>query len=105
MDGKAVRSCLILAAEAHGASVTTVEGLANKEELHPLQQAFVDHGAVQCGFCVPGMLMASKALLDANPTAGPEEIRAALGGHLCRCGGYKAMADAVRDVASRKPQQ
>jgi len=103
LDGRPVRSCIILAVEADGAHVTTVEGLAQGEELHPLQRAFIEHGAVQCGFCIPGMLLASKALLDGNPNPDEEEVRYALGGHICRCGGYGAMGAAVA-AAAKKPR-
>jgi len=99
LDGRPVRSCIILAVEANGGNVTTVEALAQGEELHPLQRSFIEHGAVQCGFCIPGMLMASKALLDEDPEPTEEEVRYALGGHVCRCGGYRAMADAVSAAA------
>lgn len=101
LDGAPVRSCIILAVEADGAEVTTVEGLADGEKLHPLQQAFIDHGAVQCGFCIPGMLMGAKALLERHPQPTEEQIVEALGGHLCRCGGYRAMSQAVEDAAKR----
>ncbi len=99
MDGAPVRSCIILAAEADGAEIITVEGLAEDGKLHPLQQAFIDEAAVQCGFCIPGMLVASKALLDRTPNPGEAEVLEALGGHLCRCGGYKAMSRAVLAAA------
>jgi carbon-monoxide dehydrogenase small subunit len=101
MNGAPVRSCIILAVEADGADITTVEGLATGGELHKLQSAFIDEAAVQCGFCVPGVLTASKALLDRAATPTDEQILEALGGHLCRCGGYKAMSQAVR-IATRK---
>lgn len=100
MDGKPVRSCIILAAEADGADIFTVEGLATDEALHPLQQAFVEHGAVQCGFCTAGVLVASKALLERHPDPSEEEVIEALGGHLCRCGGYRAMSEAVQTAAA-----
>lgn len=95
LDGALVASCLVLAVEADGKQVLTVEGLAKGAELHPLQEAFVQEGAIQCGYCTPGMLMASKALLDENtqPTAG--QVRDALGGNLCRCTGYVRIVDAV----------
>ena len=105
LDGKPVRSCIILAVEADGAHITTVEGLAQGEKLHPLQQAFIEHGAVQCGFCIPGMLMASKALLDKYPEPDEEQVRYALGGHICRCGGYKAMSEAVTAAAGMNTDQ
>ncbi len=88
MDGRAVNSCLVLAAEADGKQITTIEGLVDGDKLHPIQQAFVDHGGLQCGFCTPGMIMSAKALLDENPTPSEEEIRKAIAGNLCRCTGY-----------------
>lgn len=100
MDGLPVRSCIILAAEADGTSITTVEGLAESDGLHPIQQAFIDQGAVQCGFCIPGMLMASKSLLDRCPDPTQDQVLEALGGHLCRCGGYRAMSSAVKTAAA-----
>ena len=95
LDNRPVRSCIILAVEANGSHVSTVEGLAQGEKPHPLQAAFVEHGAIQCGFCIPGMLMASKDLLDKHPQPTEEQVRYALGGHICRCGGYKAIGTAV----------
>jgi len=94
-NGKAVNSCLVLAVEADGADVTTVEGLGDAGQLHPLQQAFVDQGAVQCGFCTPGMMMAAKSLLDEQPNPAEDEIRLALAGNLCRCTGYVSIISAV----------
>ncbi len=99
LDGAPVRSCLTLALEAEGASVTTIEGLASQGKLHPVQQAFIDHGAVQCGFCAPGMILSSKALLDRSPHPTDEEIKTALAGNFCRCTGYKKILEAVRSVA------
>lgn len=99
LDGKSVNSCMVLAIEADGKEVLTIEGLAEKDKLHPLQQAFLDHGAVQCGFCTPGMIMASKALLDKNPAPTGEEVREALAGNLCRCTGYESIVGAVLSVA------
>ena len=99
MNGAPIRSCLTLALEAEGASVTTIEGLASRGQLHPVQQAFVDQGAVQCGFCTPGMILSSKALLDRSPHPTDEEIKTALAGNFCRCTGYKKILDAVRSVA------
>jgi carbon-monoxide dehydrogenase small subunit len=99
LDGELVVSCLVLAVEAHGGQVTTVEGLAPGPDLHPLQEAFVAAGAVQCGFCTPGMLLAAKALLDASPDPTEEDVRAALGGNLCRCTGYTRIVQAVLDAA------
>jgi len=101
MDGRPVRSCIILAVEADGAEIVTVEGIAADGVLHPLQQAFIDHSAVQCGFCIPGMLVASKALLDRHAQPTEEQILEALGGHLCRCGGYQAMSAAVQAAANK----
>jgi len=95
LDGAPVASCLTLAVAAQGRQITTVEGLATQGELHPLQKAFVKHGALQCGFCTPGMLMSAKALIDANPAPSPEDIREALGGNLCRCASYSRILRAV----------
>jgi aerobic-type carbon monoxide dehydrogenase small subunit (CoxS/CutS family) len=102
LDGRLVASCLVLAVEADGRRVRTVEGLADGEQLHPLQQAFVDAGAIQCGFCTPGMLIAAVALLDRNEKPTAPEIREALGGNLCRCTGYVRIVDAVA-MASGSP--
>ncbi len=99
LDGAPVRSCLTLALEAEGTSITTIEGLASDGRLHPVQQAFIDHGAVQCGFCTPGMILSSKALLDRSPHPTDEEIKTALAGNFCRCTGYKKTLEAVRSVA------
>ena len=101
MDGRAVLSCLIMAFQAAGRPITTVEGLAEGGRLHPLQEAFVEHGAVQCGYCTPGMLLSAKALLDADPKPDRETIREALAGNLCRCTGYHKIVDAVEDAARR----
>jgi carbon-monoxide dehydrogenase small subunit len=103
MNGNPVRSCLTLALEAEGAEILTIEGLASEGELHPVQQAFVDHGAVQCGFCTPGMILSSKALLDRNPDPSDEEIKDALAGNLCRCTGYAKILEAVRSAAGKGP--
>ena len=99
IDGRPVNSCSYLALQAAGRQITTVEGLASGTKLHPLQQAFLEHGAVQCGFCTPGMLMSATALLAANPDPTEEEIRAGLSGNLCRCTGYVGIVEAVRSVA------
>lgn len=99
LDGLPVNSCLTLAIEADGREVTTIEGLADGADLHPLQEAFVEHGAIQCGFCSPGMILTSKALLDANPSPTKDEIRSALSGNLCRCTGYQKIVDAVEAAA------
>lgn len=100
LDGRPVNSCSYLALQAADRGVTTVEGLSNGAELHPLQRAFLAEGGVQCGFCTPGMLMSSKALLDRNPDPSDEEIRRALGGNLCRCTGYHGILKAVRAAAA-----
>lgn len=97
LDGKSVNSCLILAMEADGAQITTVEGLGSGG-LSPLQEAFLDNAAAQCGFCIPGQLMAARALLDRNPDPTRSDIREALAGNLCRCGGYEQITDAVLGV-------
>lgn len=95
LDGKAVASCMILALQVNGKQVTTIEGIAEGERLHPIQQAVIDHGAVQCGYCLPGQIMSAKALLDENPDPTEEEVRKALRGNLCRCTGYVKMVEAV----------
>jgi aerobic-type carbon monoxide dehydrogenase small subunit (CoxS/CutS family) len=101
VDGQPELSCLLLPLQAEGRSITTVEGLANGSELHPLQQAFAELGAAQCGYCTPGILLASKSLLDANPRPNRDEIREALAGNLCRCTGYVKILDAVELAAGR----
>jgi carbon-monoxide dehydrogenase small subunit len=95
LDDVTVSSCLVLAVEASGCEVTTIEGVADENGLHPLQQAFVEHGAVQCGFCTPGMILSAKALLDEKPDPSEYEIRRAISGNLCRCTGYQKIVDAV----------
>lgn len=95
LDGIPVNSCLVLAPKVEGKEVQTVEGLGTREHLHPLQKSFIDHGAVQCGFCTPGMLMSSKALLEKNPHPSREEIKDAISGHLCRCTGYHQIIEAI----------
>ena len=100
LNGEPVNSCLILAPEADGAEIVTVEGLAADDQLDPLQEAFVEAGAVQCGFCTPGMLLSARALLNRNPNPSEEEIRTALAGNLCRCTGYLRIISAVRSAAS-----
>jgi len=99
MDGQAINSCLVLAAEADGKEITTVEGLADGDRLHPIQQAFVDHGGLQCGFCTPGMILSAKALLDKNPTPTEEEIKQGIAGNLCRCTGYTKIIESIRAAA------
>jgi carbon-monoxide dehydrogenase small subunit len=101
VDGAAVASCILLAAQCQGRSITTIEGLASGGDLHPIQEAFLDHGAVQCGFCIPGMVLTAKSFLDENEGSIPseEEIREGLCGTLCRCTGYQKIVDAVAAVA------
>ena len=99
IDGKAVLSCATLAITAREKNITTIEGLADGVTLHPIQKAFIDHGAIQCGFCTPGMIMATKALLDENPNPTRQEVKEGLGGNLCRCTGYVKIADAVLAAA------
>ena len=101
LDGKAVNSCLVLAMQADGANVITVEGLAEGHALHPIQQAYVETGAVQCGFCTPGFIMATYALLQDTPDPSEEEILAGLEGNLCRCTGYAKILEAVKLAGSR----
>jgi carbon-monoxide dehydrogenase small subunit len=100
MNGHAVNSCQVLAPEANGAIIETVEGLSEDGTLHPLQQAFIDHNAIQCGFCTPGMLMSAKDLLDRIPHPTEDEIRLALVGNLCRCTGYIRIVDAIKQAAN-----
>ncbi len=99
VDGETRLACLMLAAQLQGRRVLTIEGLADGKRLHALQQAFIDHGAVQCGFCTPGMILAALHLLRKNPHPSREEIRAALSGNLCRCTGYQMIVDAVEAAA------
>ena len=99
MDGSPVNSCLVLAVEADGKEILTIEGLAHGSELHPLQEAFVKRGSVQCGYCTPGMLMSAKALLDENSDPTEEEIKQAIAGNLCRCTGYVKIIDAIKEAA------
>jgi carbon-monoxide dehydrogenase small subunit len=102
LNGEPVNSCMVLAVECAGARITTVEGLARDSVLDPIQSALIEHGGVQCGFCIPGVLMTSRALLDRNPDPSEEEIREALVGNLCRCTGYLRIIDAVKDAAQRQ---
>ena len=98
-NGDAIKSCMMLAVQADGASIDTVEGLARDGELHPLQQAFSDAHALQCGYCTPGMLMSAKYLLDTNPSPSEQEIRKAIQGNICRCTGYVNIVDAIQEAA------
>ncbi len=105
MDGRPIASCMLFAADAVGREITTIEGLAPPGRLHPLQTAFLDRGAVQCGFCTPGMILAAKALLDQTPNPSDEDISRALAGNLCRCTGYRKIYDAIKSVArSARPK-
>ncbi len=99
VDGEAVNSCLTLAVESQGKEITTIEGVADGSELHPIQKAFVNHGAVQCGFCTPGLVMATKTFLARNPDPSEEQIQMTLSGHRCRCTGYVQIIEAVRAAA------
>ena len=101
IDGEAVLSCLLLAVESQGKRITTIEGLAKDGQLHPLQQAFIDHGAIQCGFCTPGVILSAKALLDRNPKPTEVEVREAIAGNLCRCTGYAQIVQAIQMAAER----
>lgn len=101
LDGKAVNACLVLAVQANGRSITTIEGLANGDGVHLLQAAFVERGAIQCGFCTSGMILAAKVLLDKTQNPTREEIRQAISGNLCRCTGYQKIVDAVELAAKR----
>jgi len=96
IDGMPVRSCLVLAVTANGKNIITIEGLPEGGRLHPLQEAFVQHGAMQCGFCTPGMILSAKALLDENPNPNEDEIKKAIEGNLCRCTGYTGIIKAIR---------
>jgi carbon-monoxide dehydrogenase small subunit len=104
LDGEAVNSCLVLAVQAEGSDVLTVEGLERDGVLDPLQEAFIRHGAVQCGFCTPGMLLSARALLDRNPCPTEGEVRVAISGNLCRCTGYQQIVEAVLSVARHGPR-
>ena len=100
IDGKPVLSCLTLAVSAQGKNITTIEGLADGNRVHPIQRAFVDYGAIQCGFCSPGMILTAKALLDENPSPTCEEVKIALSGNLCLCAGYIEIVEAVMAAAN-----
>ena len=105
LNGRAVKSCCVLAEQAHGCTVETIEGIGSAGHPHPLQQAFVDAGAIQCGFCTPGMILSAKALLDRNPDPSEEDIRLAMSGNLCRCTGYTKIIDAVALAAQRMAKE
>ncbi|AZR73600.1 (2Fe-2S)-binding protein [Anoxybacter fermentans] len=100
MDGKTVNSCLVLAFQADGKEILTIEGMGTLDNLHPIQEAFIRNGAVQCGYCIPGMVLSAKSLLDKNPAPTEEEIRRGISGNLCRCTGYQKIVDAIKDAAA-----
>jgi aerobic carbon-monoxide dehydrogenase small subunit len=102
LDGLPVRSCLLLALEAQGREVTTIEGLAKSGKLHPVQEAFVEHHGIQCGFCSPGMILTAKALLDENPHPTEPEIRRAISGNVCRCTGYAKIVEAIKAASGKE---
>jgi aerobic carbon-monoxide dehydrogenase small subunit len=104
LDGKPVASCLVLAMQARGRDIRTIEGLVKSGKLHPVQQAFVDHGVPQCGFCIPGVLMSATALLADNPTPSEAEIRLGIAGNLCRCTGYTKMVAAIGAAAGQREE-
>ena len=99
LDGKPINSCLALAMEADGKEITTIEGLARGNDLHPLQEAFIEAGAIQCGYCTPAMILTAKALLEENPSPSEEEIKRAIAGNLCRCTGYVKIVKAIQSAA------
>ncbi|MFH1950439.1 MAG: (2Fe-2S)-binding protein [Pseudomonadota bacterium] len=99
MDGRPVNSCLVLAVQADGSHIMTIEGIETDQGLHPLQEAFVEKGAIQCGFCSPGMILTGKNLLESNPEADEGEIRDAISGNLCRCSGYQKIVEAIRSLS------
>ncbi len=102
MNGKTVNSCLVLAVEADGKQITTIEGLAEGNKLHPIQQAFIDLGGLQCGFCTPGMIISAKAMLDENPNPTEEEIRRGISGNFCRCTGYTKIIQSIQAAVPKK---
>jgi carbon-monoxide dehydrogenase small subunit len=105
LNGKPVNSCLILGVEADGSDILTIEGLQKGDELHPIQKAFINHGAVQCGFCTPGMILSAKALLDLSPHPTEEEIKLAISGNLCRCTGYKKIIEAIKSLGEESKEE
>ena len=100
IDGKPVTSCLVLAIQAQGKKITTARGLAPDGKLHPLQEKFIEYGAIQCGYCTPGMLLSAKALLDSNPNPSKDEVRRAISGNICRCTGYQQIVEAIMAAAA-----
>jgi aerobic-type carbon monoxide dehydrogenase small subunit (CoxS/CutS family) len=105
INGKSALSCIVLAANVQGEEITTIEGLSNGDVLHPVQQAYIEYGSVQCGFCIPGMIMSSVALLEKNPEPTQEEIEYALDGNICRCAGYPKIFEAVHAAGKKMKQQ
>jgi carbon-monoxide dehydrogenase small subunit len=105
MDGKPVNSCLVLALDADGCEITTIEGLSSDDSLHPIQEAFIKVGAIQCGFCTPGMILTAKALLDENPRPTEWEARNAISGNLCRCGGYNKIISAINMASGKEGER
>ena len=101
MDGKPVNSCLVLAVQAHAKDILTIEGMETDGGLHPIQRSFVEKGAIQCGFCSPGMILSAKSLLDRSPKPDEKEIRTAISGNLCRCTGYQKIVEAIKDASER----
>jgi carbon-monoxide dehydrogenase small subunit len=102
INGKSTLSCLVLAVEAQGKEIITIEGLAKQGRLHPIQEAFIEKGAIQCGFCTPGMILTAKAFLDENPNPDEEQIRIGISGNVCRCTGYAKIVEAIRHAARRQ---
>lgn len=102
MDGKPVNSCLVLAVQANERNILTIEGVETEQGIHPLQQAFIDKGAIQCGFCTPGIILSAKSLLENNPKVDEEKIREAISGNLCRCTGYQKIVEAIQSVSEKK---
>jgi carbon-monoxide dehydrogenase small subunit len=100
LDGRPVNACMVLAVLANGSEITTIRGLATAEELHPLQESFIEHGAVQCGYCSPGMILSAKALLDRSPDPSEAEVKRAISGNICRCTGYQQIVEAILAVAA-----
>jgi len=101
VDGQTVNSCLVLAASMEGKNITTIEGIAENDKLHPIQEAFINKNAIQCGFCTPGFVLSAKALLDVNPEPTRDEIKEAISGNLCRCTGYEQIIEAIQDASKK----
>ncbi|BEP28837.1 (2Fe-2S)-binding protein [Helicovermis profundi] len=105
MDGEAINSCLVLAPEVDGREILTIEGLGKDDKLDPMQETFIEHAALQCGYCTPGMILSAKDLLKNNPNPTRDEIKEGMSGNLCRCTGYKKIVDAIEDVASKNTEK